>query len=137
MIILLEELAGHACASSPLVPPSRQTNDPSSRPDQVKRYLACIRLWHRKVQNQNFSRLGFEPKTCPVKERTANQISQAEMLQVCSNMLCLGLAKDNSILVSLACPSSALVVQEGFVYLFSILTARVVQIGLTATREQH
>ena len=83
-VLLGKQLVAHVGTSSPLGPLSRQINELSYSLDQIcadtsnatyqcslqnpKKCLTCIRLWHRKVQNQNFSRPCFELMTCPVRE---------------------------------------------------------------------
>ena len=86
----------------PLAPPSGRTNDPASSVrsgtgvsnPQKGTPLSCqysLRnpkdVWQHpspapEVQKLYLSHPGFEPKTCPFRERAANQLSQSEIAQI-------------------------------------------------------
>ena len=95
----------------PLAPPSGRTNDPASSVrsgtgvsnPQKGTPLSCqysLRnpkdVWQHpspapEVQKLYLSHPGFEPKTCPFRERAANQLSQSEVVVPSKNANLLGI----------------------------------------------
>ena len=47
-----------------------------------KKMFGNTRLLAPEVQKLNLSHPGFEPKTCPFRERAANQLSQSELVEL-------------------------------------------------------